>query len=141
MIAHCRHSRTVALSDHQRGRLTALDEEHHLTVGDRYLVLGMGIFETVLYFLVRDDTGAPSFSPAAMFDCDAAELPTSWWFSLRDGIRASGSELWNRCVAMWGYETLVDDVDHFSALGERDARALEIFEREYAKAQLPRPRR
>ena len=141
MIAQCRHSRTVALSDHQRGRLTALDEEHHLTIGDRYLVLGMGIFETVLYFLVRDDTGSPSLSPAAMFDCDTTELPRDWWFSLRDGIRASGSELWNRCVAIWGYGALVNDPDHSGALGERDASALETFDREYAKAQLPEHRR
>lgn len=133
MIAVCRHNRTVALSDHQRGRFTGLDEEHYLTIGDGYLVLGMGIFETVLYFLVRDDTGDPSFSPAAMFEGEERELPADWWFSLRDGISASGTDLWNRCVAMWGYEALVNDTSHSSSLGERDIDALEIFAGEYAK--------
>lgn len=140
MIAICLHNRSSSLSDHQRGRFAEIDEEHYLTIGKRYTVLGMSILESALYFLVRDDTAAPSFSPAAMFDCALQPIPVDWCFSLRDGIHATGSDLWERpCVAVWGYKELVDDLGHANSLGEREPQALQIFARELRRREDSEP--
>jgi hypothetical protein len=113
-----------------------MDEEHYLTAGKCYVVLGMSIYESMLCFLIQDDTGAPRFSPAGMFECVDQQIPVNWRFSLREGIRASGSDLWkNPCVAMWGYNELVGDIGHASALGEREPQALQIFFRELRRRE------
>ncbi|MBK7717465.1 MAG: hypothetical protein IPI38_19015 [Gemmatimonadetes bacterium] len=134
MLAMCLNNRSSALSDHQRGRFVGLDEEHYLTIGKVYVVLGMGIFETVLYLLVRDDTGGPAFAHAAMFDCSAQPIPPDWFFTLQDGIRASGNELWSHpTVAMWGYDALVNDPRHAAMLGEQEPSAIRRFMEEFAR--------
>ncbi|MDZ4673383.1 MAG: hypothetical protein SGI84_02950 [Gemmatimonadota bacterium] len=136
MIAICLHNRSSSLADHQRGRLARIDEKYDLTIGQKYIVVGMGIFENILWFLVRDDTGAPNFCRAALFECTEQIVPVGWHFSLRSGILASGNEIWaNPCVAMWGYDTLVHDLSHAAGLGEREPEALEIFLREVVRRE------
>jgi hypothetical protein len=132
MIAVCRHTRSGLLADHQRGRFVALDEAFALTVDRKYVVVGMGIWETVLQVLTKDDNGLPAWCPAALFDIDDQAMPPSWRFALRSGAHCSGTDLWTRWVAHWGYEQLVSDERHSDALMERDAEALVIFESEYA---------
>jgi hypothetical protein len=91
----------------------------------------MGIFESALCFLVRDDTGAPSFSPAGMFDCAGQIIPLDWYFSLREGVHASGRRLWTTpCIALWGYNELITDLSHVDLLADRESQALQIFHRE-----------
>jgi hypothetical protein len=131
MIAVCRYARSGSLADHQRGRFVAVDEAFNLTVDRTYLVVGMGIWETVLQVLVKDDTGLPAWCPAALFDIGDRPLPPAWRFALRDGARCSGTDLWTRWVAHWGYDQLVSDERHSDALMERDAEALAVFASEY----------
>ncbi len=127
MIAVCIHNRGSQLADHQRGRFTSFDERYDLTIGSPYEVLGMGIFETTLCLLVQDDWGGPFFFPAGLFDCRDQALPASWRFSLLEAIAYSGRDLWTRCIAVWGYDELVNDPTHMEGLGNLDERALRIF--------------
>lgn len=133
MIAICQHTRSGSLADHQRGRFQDLDEQFNLTIGRSYIVVGMGIWETVLQLLVKDDRGLPAWCPAALFELNDQSLPADWRFVFRDGIRCSGSELFTRWVAQWGYEQLVSDEGHANALMEREPQALEIFQSEHAR--------
>ncbi len=129
----CAFNRSSALPDEQRGRMVDVDETYPLTVGSEYVVVGMGLWENVLFVLVRDDWGKPCFARAGLFELGSDDVPDGWRFALCPGIRASGRELWVQpCGAVWGYDELVDDPAHLSALEERDPDALAIFERRMA---------
>ena len=47
MIATCSFIRVSDLADHQRGRAMGADAMFPLTVGGRYVVLGMALWENV----------------------------------------------------------------------------------------------
>jgi hypothetical protein len=114
--------------------MVAVDETYPLTVGSEYVVVGMGLWENVLFVLVRDDWGKPCFARAGLFELGSGEIPAGWRFALCPGIRASGRELWVQpCGAVWGYDELVDKPEHLGELAERVPEALAIFEREYAR--------
>jgi hypothetical protein len=130
MRALCRFIDSASLADHQRGRFASIVEQYDLSVGELYAVLGMGIWETVLQVLVRNDWGLPVWCPAALFEIEDQPLPDHWRFALRSDVQASGRDLWTRWVAQWGYPELIVDERHSDALMERDAAALEIFSRE-----------
>jgi hypothetical protein len=104
--------------------------DFHVEVGTVYLVFGVGIWETVLLVLVRDDTGEPSWLPAGLFDISPSRVPDDWEFVVIDGIAASGADASNRWVAMWGYSELVRDREHSDGLIKRDPEALRVFEDE-----------
>jgi len=124
MIVTCARTNSAQFADHQRGRFTDVDEQYPLTLGASYVVLGMGIWETVLHVLVRDDEGNPNWCPLAAFDCARQRIPTTWEFATREGLLASGRDIWTRWVAQWGYPELVRDPAHSDALMERDPAAL-----------------
>ena len=108
MRAICRFNRSSDLADHQRGRFASVDSEYPLSVGGEYVVLGMGIWENVLSYLVRDDIGHPAFAPTGLFERGEDAIPSHWLFALREGISASGRERWvHPCSAIWGYPALV----------------------------------
>jgi hypothetical protein len=88
----------------------------------------MGIWETVLLVLLRDDSGKPNWLPAGLFEIETSSVPADWSFGLIDGIAASGGDATNRWVAIWGYPELARDPKHRDALIERDADALRIFD-------------
>jgi hypothetical protein len=128
----CRSNRALDLSDHQIERGTSLQATYPLTVGSPYIILGMGIWERVLSFLVRNDIGRPSFVPAGLFEEQRVRIPTSWEFTLQAGIRANGRQLWtDPCIAVWGYHELVANPDHAGALEEGDEKAYKVFLEEY----------
>jgi hypothetical protein len=104
--------------------------DFHVHVGTIYYGLGMGIWETVVMILVRDDTGGPSWLPVGLFDINASSLPEDWEFVVLDGIAASGGDASNRWVAMWGYPELVRNRAHSDGLIDRDPQALAVFDRE-----------
>jgi hypothetical protein len=104
----------------------------HITSGSVYRASGMGIWETVLQVLIRDDTGLPSWYPVVFFDFAIYALPLNWEFVILDPIAASGGESLDRWVAIWGYRELVRNADHNTSLLERDPGALKIFDQQEA---------
>ncbi len=134
MRADCVSNRSVDLSDDQRGRFKNEDIDYPVTVDQSYPILGMGIWETSLMVLIRDDNGAPLWVPAGLFAIPVQEFPSHWQFSTRDGLHLSGREAWNHWTCQWGYPELVSNPRHSDALMERDPDALGQFEEEYRLA-------
>lgn len=130
MIARCVRKTGAALGEPSRGSFYTLETVFHLEVGKHYVILGLGIFETILLALVCDETQKPNWLPIGLFDLTDKELPAGWEFGVLDGIAASGGDASNRWVARWGYPELVRDDRHSDALIERDPDALAIFARE-----------
>jgi hypothetical protein len=133
MIGTCRFSRSSQLADHQRGRFADFDQAYAVHVGSDYVIVGGGVWETVLHVLVRDDDGQPSWCPAGLFTIPPQPFPSGWLFGLRDGISASGVDLWTRWVVTWGYAELVTDKRHSDQLMERHPAALAVFDREWRR--------
>ena len=130
MIARCIHNTGSTLGEPCRGSFYTVDTLFNLELGQPYVVLGLGIFETVLLALVCDETRRPNWLPIGLFDFEGTVLPADWEFAVVDGLGASGGDASNRWVARWGYPELVRDDRHSDALIERDPHALEIFARE-----------
>jgi hypothetical protein len=130
MIARCIRNTGASLGTPTRGHLYSDETMFDLEIGARYVVLGLGIWETVLVALVRDETGKPNWLPVGLFEFETMGLPDGWEFSLRDGLGASGGETLNRWIAMWGYPELARNPAHSNDLIERDPAALEISFRE-----------
>ena len=137
MTAACRATRTSDLADHQRGRFSDLDEEFPVTSGRTYEVVGVGVWETTLEVLIRDDDGQPSWCPAGLFDISDQPMPDGWRFALRDGVSLSGRDLWTQWVVVCGYSTLVTDPTHSDRLMERDPAALRTFYELFASSTAP----
>jgi hypothetical protein len=128
MKATCIFNRQLDLAEHQKRRATSEEAVYSLTIGKTYTILGMHIWENVLSFLVYDDVMVPSFVPAGLFQPEEFSIPSDWMFALRSGISASGRQQWtDPCSAVWGYEELVANPDHFAALVEGDQEAFSIF--------------
>jgi len=130
VIGRCIHNVGSALAQPARGAFYGDQTAFHLEVGKGYLVLGLGVFETVLLALVCDETGKPNWLPIGLFDFGPTALPDEWEFVLLDGAAASGGDATNRWVARWGYAELVRNDRHSDGLIERDPAALEFFFRE-----------
>ena len=137
MIAICKLSRSSELPDHQRGRFTDFDDDYAVTPGRHYAVAGVGVWETILQFLVQDDDGLPSWCPAGLFELQPQPVPVGWLCALGDGISAHGRELWTRWTMRCGYPELIEDERHSDRLIERDPVALAVFEREIGRLSDP----
>jgi len=130
MIATCLSTRSSHLPDHQQGRFAALDQEFPLTESRDYLVLGIGVWETILQLLVEDDQLRPCWCPAGLFDLPAQPIPAGWLCSLEEGVHKGGTDLWTLWVMKCGYPELLADEHHSDRLQEGDGAALAIFRRE-----------
>jgi hypothetical protein len=121
-------NRADALGDYQRGRGTQPTAVYKLTVGQQYQVVGMVLWETMLLFLVKSDSGRPYAAPAGLFDRSPVRVPPDWWFAVGAGVALSGPRLWERpLVAIWGYKALVEDEKHLERLLEGDPDASKVF--------------
>jgi hypothetical protein len=96
VIAKCVHNTGANLGSLARGHFYTPETVFRVEIGAEYQVRGMGIFETVLLDLVRDDTGKPNWLPIGLFEIDAHALPADWEFTLLDGSAASGGDASNR---------------------------------------------
>ena len=133
MIARCIFNSGSDLSNPARDSFYTEHTVFHLVVGKEYVVVGLGIFETVLVALVCDETGKPGWLPVGLFEFDVSSMPSDWEFALYDGVAASGGDSLNRWVARWGYHELVADKTHSDGLVERNPHDLEVFYRELGR--------
>lgn len=133
MLGRCVHNVGSNLGPPERCHFFTAETVFNVEVGKEYLVLGLGIFETVLLALVCDETAKPNWLPIGLFEFDSRALPSDWEFVLLDGRAASGGDATNRWIAKWGYAELVRDERHSDALIERDPQALGISSRELEK--------
>lgn len=134
MIGICIHNLGSQIAAERRTQFYSDETAFELTVGTAYEVLGLGIWETLLVALVRDDTGKPNWVPVGAFEIGPCEVPSDWRFCLHDGAAASGGAATQRWAARWGYPELATSDDHVRGLIERDPAELAIFAREFERA-------
>ncbi len=127
MIAICVANRGSDLGQPARGHFYSERSIFHVTLGTRYVVLGMGIFDSTMIVLVCDDTGKPNWLPVGLFELPTQKFPDDWEFRLFDGRAASGGDTLGRWIARWGYPELVHDEQHVDRLIKRDPSALSTF--------------
>jgi hypothetical protein len=96
---------------------------YHVSIGKEYQVFAMGLWHSVLILLLIDDTNKPNWYGIELFSVADGHVPANWQFSTSTANEA-GVE------AIWGYERLVSDPQHYEALIERDPAALEAFAEE-----------
>lgn len=94
MIAKCIHNTGCGLGEPSRGSFYSAETVFHVELGKDYVVLGLGIFETVLVALVCDETGKPNWLPIGLFEFEDTGMPADWEFALLDG----GSGVRRRCL-------------------------------------------
>lgn len=129
MIAKCLHNQGSQLPQPARAHLYSERTTFEVTPGEDYQLAGLGVFETVLLVLVRDDTGKPNWLPSALFQMTMAQMPSSWYLSVREPDVSVAGDLTGKWLMMMGYEELIRDPSHSDGLIERDAEALETFHR------------
>lgn len=127
--------RCIAPNDHvgpraRSGNSYTQENEDLIRVDHAYRIFGMAYYGGDLLVLVRDGTRKPNWYPVQLFDAVDESIPADWKFGLRDG-GAHGLQ------ALWGYPTLVRDVDHYVNLIEREPEALEIFQAEAGPYREP----
>jgi len=104
------------------------ESEFDLTVAKEYVVLAIAMWETMVLFLLADDYNLPNWHPVELFLVTDNHLGDDWFFSAsianKHGVQA-----------IWGYEHLVRDTDHYEALLERNPDALKIFYEEKSRRE------
>ncbi len=91
-----------------------------LNVAQEYAVAGLAIFNFGLTVLVVDETKWPNWYPADLFVVVGGAIPRHWKVAFREGGEQD-------LQALWGYDALVNDEEHYVGLIERDPTAMEIF--------------
>lgn len=103
-----------------------------VVVGREYVVHGQAIFAARLMYLIDpDDACRPNWYPPELFEVSDGSVPASWKFAFY------GGQYMNDLGAVWGYEELVANADHFNGLAERDPAALLSFARQKLLADQP----
>ena len=124
--ASCIFDTGAGLGEPQGHHFYSLRTRFNVTVGGKYVIAGMGVYDSVLVALVSDDTGKPNWLPIALFDVNISVFPPGWKFR-SFGSQVGASSKWQ---ARWGYSALVEDPRHVDQLIERSPEALTIFCRE-----------
>lgn len=128
----CVSNRAADLGPLQLGRATQPDVVFDLTVGRRYSVVGMVLWETMLWLLVRSDSGDPLNAPAGLFDGVPTAIPKGWGFAVGPGANRRGEVLnAEPMVGVWGYAELIDDPRNIERLFEGESEAIAAFAQQF----------
>ncbi|ATF14860.1 hypothetical protein ABEX29_17680 [Brevibacillus porteri] len=88
-------------------------------LGDELTVYGMFQCENSLRFLLHNKrSNKPNWYPSELFVITDHTLPPNWYFGDRKN---------HKIPAIWGYEEMVLDENHYEDLIEREAHAKEVY--------------
>jgi hypothetical protein len=96
--------------------------EYGLVIGKEYLVMGMILGEGVLDYLI-DEGGDISAYPYPLFEVIENEVSPNWFFK----SFKRNDDIYPYQEAVWGYNELVFDDDHYEKLVEGDEEAERIY--------------
>jgi hypothetical protein len=133
MLAKCVANRATAVPHYLGVLFFDLSVKFELTVGARYPVLGMELYQDILQILVPDDSDRrlPQWMPADLFDIELSELPADWFFVAYPAETMARQRGFR---ARWGYRVLVESDEHRDGLEELDSSALAVFSNELKRA-------
>ena len=101
------------------------DHKFAVEIGQEYIVYAMSMGDGFLdYLLLPNAAKNPSWFPAEIFEVVDHLLPIIWCFSCKNYTNYKGQE---SQVALWGYQELIANPDHYIDLCEYEEKALEIF--------------
>jgi len=101
----------------------------NVSTGKEYPVFGMALWQGAIILLLVDDTDKPNWYSLELFAVSDPRLPSDWLFSNTVAVE-------HDVEAIWGYERLATDPQHYEGLIERHRNAVEAFEKERQKAGL-----
>jgi len=90
-----------------------------LVIGTEYMVYSICLYQGSLAYLLVGEGHRPEWYPAELFQLINGEIPSTWQYVF------SGFEY--ELNAIWGYDELVTDEDHFDQLSILEESAEIIF--------------
>jgi hypothetical protein len=99
--------------------------EFNLTTGEIYTVYAISLWRnTIGYLILTDESTSPTWEFPELFQIVDPRLPKCWHFGYfgHDGVGDQKS-----LMALWGYQELVEDKQHYVDLIEGESQAIEIF--------------
>jgi len=102
--------------------------ENFLWKGSVYGVYGINVCKNRINYFVCNEGGVPTFLPSWFFEILDNSIPRGWKVSNTacDEKYRGLYEQWDICL-LAGYAMLVDSVDHYDGLLDRDKDALQEF--------------
>lgn len=95
------------------------ETKYPLKIDEIYTVYGQGILNNVLnYLIIGTYENLPSWYPAELFEVEDSQIHFEWHYKYYKEFIAS---------ALWGYNELVNDKNHYIDLIEREDQAIRIF--------------
>jgi hypothetical protein len=92
-------------------------------IGETYTVYGISLWKNYLHYLLVSEesgrNGGPDWYPAELFEIVDNALPKMYFTYLENDSRGLN--------ALWGYEEMVFDFNHYINLIERESHAMEVF--------------
>lgn len=76
--------------------------------------------------LICNDDNLPEWVPLEIFSIETQKIPDNWYFSSTPAEQLG-------LQAIWGYQRIVVDTNHYDALLERDPLELRYFYEEHEK--------
>ena len=102
------------------------ESEFNLSIGRTYYAFAIALWQSCLHLLIFDDSKRPRWNPIELFSISDPHLPDEWFFATYTDHPCGVS-------ALWGYETLIVDPNHYERLTEQEPDAVAIFEEERRK--------
>ena len=104
--------------EHGYSRSSSFD----LVSGNEYIVYGISLWLGFVLYLVVGEGRRPHWYPADLFEVTSKRLPSCWYFEFL------GSKELFELQAVFGYEELIYQDEHFDQLSNLEDLALQIFE-------------
>ena len=92
-----------------------------LEQGKEYVVYAIILSKGLLSYLIVGEGSLPSWYPAELFSLTRKDLPVDWYFAFL------GEDEGFVVNAIWGYEELVENDDHFDGLSNLNKLDIEMF--------------
>jgi len=124
MIVECIYNTGKVLVPYLRKPLgtSEITQFGELTIGEKYLVMGIMLVEGYLLYLIDSDRVINAF-PYQLFKIVESELPKSWFFR----AFTIGEQSYSQMEAVWGYKELCLEIGHYESLIEMDATAFKTY--------------
>jgi hypothetical protein len=133
MLLQCRVNRGEGLPEELVARHPqSRHSRFKLTVGDRYSVFALAIFEQDPWVLVINDSGMPHWFYLALFGDWAGTVPPDWLASVSapEVAARTGRSL------LLGYRAMIEDAGHYEGLIDRRFESLTQFVDAVAAGEL-----
>lgn len=126
MEVACVKSMGSELSAPEHGFWYSPSTHFPVTIGNRYRVVGMSLYNHRLAYLIENDASRPDWLPVGLFTIVDPRLPSFWSFSIPEVASEMPEGSWG-LQGLWGYRELTSSLDHYQGLIEQVPADIEVF--------------